>query len=152
VRMHKDVDSAQLRRFHTVDCGVLVKTSHVGVRTPLRASGVPAYLMCSLVQVAAALHPSLAVVEQKVLRHIRCNNTLTVYLLVEGPALAGDSWCLPDLGITPVMVKRITTRRASPPIAHLPPSSRVPPPRRSLTVGEQSSWASVVRGFVTIPR
>jgi len=143
VRMAAETDVGPLRVCLEA-LGAQVKLPRAGVRAQLRASGVPVALLCSLDVVAQALHPALKVIDRRVLR--TTYDSLVVDLMVEGPALPGNEWRLSGLGSRLVLVKRVASRRSVPVAAPLLPTSRVPPPRRPLTSGEHSSWASVVRG------
>ena len=145
VRVAATADLTSLRRCLEDDCDARVKLPHLGIRTHVRASGVPVALLCSLPTVARALNSALVVVSQRIVR--TTYDSLVADLLLEGPALVGDEWSLTGLGTRPVVVKRLPSRRTTPSAAAvvLAPVARVPAPRRPLSAGEISSWANVVR-------
>jgi hypothetical protein len=120
-----------------------VRPQAAAPRTRLRARGVPASLVPEhgLQRVVDALGGGLTLVETRVLDLFAFS--ANVDLVVSG-SLVGDQWVLRDLGLRPVVVKRLPPRHMGQRLP-LAPAARVPAPRRVLSGEEKLSWAERVR-------
>ena len=144
IRVRVDADISALRQCLESYPGAHVKARAVGLKTRLRLVGVPLALMCSVERVVQFLNPTLKLVDQRVIR--TSFDSMTVDAIADGPPLLGSEWRVPGLGSRVIVVKRLPPRQSPVVASRLPPTSRVPPPRRPLTTGEQVSWAGLVRG------
>jgi len=143
IRLPVGSDLTKLQTLLAGVCNARVKVPRSEPQTRVRASGIPVTLMTTLEKVATALHPELKIIQQSVLR--TTYDGLVVDLVLQGPPLSGDEWRLSGFGCKPVVVKRLTPRRATRPSQPLPAAARVPPPRVPLNATERLSWAAVAR-------
>ena len=113
-------------------------------RLTLRASDVPVALMDKLPLLVARIDADLRFVGARVIRTSRY--TMVVDIDVVGSLLPDASFRFDDLGMLPVVVKRLPPRRSVAPVVRALPKSAVPAPRRPLSSDERVSWADVARG------
>ena len=143
IRIRVGADGGAVVRALEQSLQARVRPQAAAPRARLRARGVPASLVPEhgLQRVVDALGGGLTLVEARVLDLFAFS--ANVDLVVSG-SLVGDQWVLRDLGLRPVVVKRLPPRQMGQRLP-LAPAARVPAPRRVLSGGEKLSWAERVR-------
>ena len=116
-------------------------------RVTFRATNVPLSILDKLPHLVSRLDADLQLVSSRV-AWFTSPLFAVVDLEVSSPDPVGDdaSWQLLDLGIRPVVVKRLPPRRPQLPIQVLSPGDPLPRPRQPLTREQQLSWAERARG------